>query len=90
MNKKPINKNTNLRISENENIIISENENIIILTLPDGTKERHEAFLNETEEILCGSGKCSLHNKGVCRKIPCLAIFRKDGLEKGFRLIKED
>lgn len=82
MNEKPINKNTNLRINEDENIII--------LTLPDGTKERHEAFLNESKEILCGPGKCSFHNKGVCRKIPCLAIFRKDGLEKGFRLIKED
>ena len=82
MNKKPINKNTTLRISKNENIII--------LTLPDGTKERHEAFLNETGEVLCGPGKCSLHNKGVCRKIPCLRSLRKDGLNKGFRLIKED
>jgi hypothetical protein len=82
MNEKPINKNTYLRISEDENIII--------LTLPDGTKERHETFLNETKELLCGPGKCSLHNKGVCRKIPCLTYLRKDGLDKGFRLIKKD
>ena len=82
MNTKPIKEYPTLRISEDENIII--------LTLPDGTKERHEAFLHEGIEILCGPGKCSLANKGICRKVPCLACLRKDGLEKGFKLIKED
>ena len=82
MNKKPI--------KEYPTLCISEDENIIVLTLPDGTKERHEAFLNETEEVLCGSGKCSLYNKGICNKVPCSAFLRKDGLGKSFKLIKED